>query len=373
MLEITSPGTTGTCTHTLTHFLHTHTLTHLHTHTHQACIDGIEGLGTTNKVPGGGGESSIPTLLDLAAPTVPDLAAPKLPDLPNLPPIPNIPNAKIPGLDAMQKILDMISSKIEALRPPKLPTLPTSLDLAGNLAGGALSAGFGAPPLTAGGSGTLGLTHKGEASVSGSASGSVNANANLPSPPPMPRGGGGGGGGGGGSSSSSSSSTSLLPGFRERSTHLLRGEQQHTLSPDEPRKSVLEEIFDLHEQRKIREQKERENSLYAMLELNSRIKMIPTSPEGKRLMNPKLVQGTDADPLKHPSYNPQNNHPTGKGTTNEVTGQELYPLTTMKVCANEQVYGIHVGLLKSIFKGLPGKQITMECTPDFGIEPEAEL
>ena len=139
-------------------------------------MDKIEGLGTTNKVGGSGAESSqpkLPDMPDLDVPEVPSAQAPDLPDLPDLPPVPNIPDAKIPGLDAMQKILDMISSKIAALRPPELPQLPSTIDLAGNLAGGALSAGFAAPPLTMGGQGTLGVTMNNDVSAGGGIGGGI--------------------------------------------------------------------------------------------------------------------------------------------------------------------------------------------------------
>lgn len=335
-------------------------------------MDKIEGLGTTNKVGGSGAESSqpkLPDMPDLDVPEVPSAQAPDLPDLPDLPPVPNIPDAKIPGLDAMQKILDMISSKIAALRPPELPQLPSTIDLAGNLAGGALSAGFAAPPLTMGGQGTLGVTMNNDVSAGGGIGGGIGGgvNGNI--------GGVGGGssgrGGGGGGSSRGGSST--IPGFREKSAQLRRrrGEEQQTL--EAPRKSLLEAMYDMNHERERQKRSEQQRELYSMLELNSRIKMIPTSPEAKRLMNPKLTQGSERDPLYHPSYNPTRQHPTGdRGTTEEITGAELFPVTTMKVCANEQAYGVHLGLLRSIFKGLPGKQVKLECTPEFG-RPKDEL
>ena len=322
-------------------------------------MDKIEGLGTTNKVASSGAESSqpkLPDMPDLDVPEVPSAQAPDLPDLPNLPPVPNIPDAKIPGLDAMQKILDMISSKIAALRPPELPTLPSTIDLAGNLAGGALAAGFAAPPLTMGGQGTMGINMENDVSAGGGVGGG---------------GGGGGLGGGGGGLGGGGGGSTTIPGFREKSAQLRRRQEQQTL--EAPRKSLLEAMYDMNHERERQKRSEQQRELYSMLELNSRIKMIPTSPEAKRLMNPKLTQGSERDPLYHPSYNPTRQHPTGdRGTTEEITGAELFPVTTMKVCANEQAYGVHLGLLRSIFKGLPGKQVKLECTPEFG-RPKDEL
>lgn len=345
-------------------------------------MDKIEGLGKRTNVPGGGAESAqpkLPDLPDLDVPEVPLVQAPDAPDLPDLPPVPNIPDAKIPGLDAMQKILDMISAKIEALRPPELPTLPSTIDLAGNLAGGALSAGFAAPPLTMEGQGTLGVTMNNDVSAGGGVSGNVGGGTvggNIGGGNIGGSGGGGSGSGGGGSGSGgggSGSGSSAIPGFREKSAQLRRREerQQQTLAP--PQKSLLETIYDMNAERKMDKESEQKRNLYAMLELNSRIKMIPTSPEAKRLMNPKLTQGTERDPLYHPAYNEATQHPTGdRGTTEEVTGAELFPVTTMKVCANEQAYGVHLGLLRSIFKSLPNKQVKLECTPEFG-NPKDEL
>ena len=52
------------------------------------------------------------------------------------------------------------------------------IDLAGNLAGGALSAGFAAPPLTMGGQGTLGVTMNNDVSAGGGIGGGIGGGVN---------------------------------------------------------------------------------------------------------------------------------------------------------------------------------------------------
>ena len=109
--------------------------------------------------------------------------------------------------------------------------------------------------------------------------------------------------------------------------------------------------------------------LMTLLQTGERVGMTPSGPVANRLMHPELTEGTSSDPLRNPAYNKQRNHPAGtRGQTEEVTGAELMPITTMHVCANEQSYGIHLSLLKSLFKDLPGKQIRLECMPEFGID-----
>jgi len=319
-----------------------------------------EPRGTSGDMP----DVKVPDMPDLPSAEVPDL-----PDLPKLPNVPNIPPLKIPGVDALQSFLDKISSMIDALKPPKIPTLPTSINAEGRM--GAMGSGLAPPPMT------VGAGIGGGAGATGALSTSFNpsqdATGNLPPPPPMPSLGGGGGGGGSGSSGSGNN----VVGFKESRVRtsdagglnraaFRNGNVVDIGEKNVAHESLLQSMFGNVEEREA-PHTPMFSELMVLLETMSKVGMVPTSPEGKRLMNPDITAGTDKDPLMHPAYNKQNNHPVGDGTTEDTTGEELFPVTSMHVCVNEQNYGIHAALLKSLFNGLPLDQVVMECTPEFGI------
>ena len=325
------------------------------------CLDDADLGVKTNKPRGAGGgddPSAIPKL------DIPSAKMPDLPDVPKLPDIPNVPSLKIPGIDALQKFLDTISAQIAALKPPKIPTLPTSISGQGRM--GALGGALAPPPLTVG----AGMGGGAKGALSTSFNPSQDASGKLPPPPPKPSLTG---------AASGASSAASTVGFKEelvstttgrtfRQGRSASGGGGRALMPSQrpPSTSLFESL--VGGPRREPTKSPLFANVMSLLETMEKVGMVPDTPAAKRLMNPKLTAGTKDDPLEHPGYNKQRNHPSGPGTTNETIGAELFPVTSMHVCANEQNYGIHMALLKSLFKGLPLDQVHMECTPEFGFE-----